>query len=58
MAKTTFLAIEPTLEEAAMPGNWIQTDPERGWFVILRLDSPLQSFFDKTWRAGEIEPVA
>ena len=32
-------------------------DPERGWFTILRCYSPLASFFDKTWRAGEIEPV-
>jgi len=38
-------------------GNWIQTDPEKGWFVILRLYSPQQPFFDKSWRAGEIEPV-
>ena len=37
--------------------NWIQTIPGRGWFAILRLYSPLQSFFDKTWRAGEIEPI-
>ena len=36
-------------------GNWIQTDPSKGWFVILRLYSPLQTFFDKSWRPGEIE---
>lgn len=38
-------------------GNWIQTDPEKGWFTILRLYSPLPSFFDKSWRPGEIEPA-
>jgi hypothetical protein len=38
-------------------GNWIQTDPDKGWFTILRLYSPLQSFFDKTWRPSEIELV-
>ena len=43
--------------DGVAPGNWIQTDPERGWFVILRLYSPLQSFFDKTWRVSEIELV-
>ena len=37
--------------------NWIQTIPGRGWFAILRLYSPLQPFFDKTWRAGEIEAI-
>lgn len=36
--------------------NWIQTVPGKGWFPLLRLYSPLQPFFDKTWRAGEIEP--
>ncbi|MGB5843785.1 MAG: DUF1254 domain-containing protein [Anaerolineales bacterium] len=37
--------------------NWIQTVPGKGWFIILRLYSPLQPFFDKTWRPGEVELV-
>jgi hypothetical protein len=37
--------------------NWLQTVPGKGFFVILRLYSPLQPFFDKTWRPSEIEPV-
>ena len=37
--------------------NWIQTLPGKGWFAILRLYSPLQPFFDKTWRPSEIEQV-
>jgi hypothetical protein len=36
-------------------GNWIQTDPDKGWFTILRLYSPLPAFFDKSWRPSEIE---
>ncbi len=36
-------------------GNWIQTMPGKGWFTILRIYSPLKPFYDKTWRAGEIE---
>jgi hypothetical protein len=47
----------PTRPDDVAPGNWIQTDPEKGWFVILRCYSPLQPFFDKTWRAGEFELV-
>jgi hypothetical protein len=31
--------------------------PGKGWFVLLRLYSPLESFFDKTWRPGEIDEV-
>ena len=38
-------------------GNWVQTDPDKGWFQLLRFYSPLPSFFDKTWRPGELEPV-
>ena len=35
--------------------NWIQTVPEKGWFSLLRLYSPTEAWFDKTWRPGEIE---
>jgi hypothetical protein len=37
--------------------NWIQTAEGKGWFPILRIYSPLQPFFDKTWRVSEIQPV-
>jgi hypothetical protein len=37
--------------------NWIQTVPSKGWYTILRLYGPLESWFDKTWRPGEIEEV-
>jgi hypothetical protein len=40
---------------AGKESNWIQTVPGKGFFVILRLYSPLQPFFDKSWQAGEIE---
>ena len=38
--------------------NWIETIPGKGWFLILRHYSPLQPFFDKTWRPSEIESHA
>jgi hypothetical protein len=38
-------------------GNWIQTVPGKGWNVILRLYSPLPSFFDQSWRPGELTRV-
>jgi hypothetical protein len=37
--------------------NWVQTAPGKSWFAILRLYGPLEAWFDKTWRPGEIEPV-
>lgn len=38
-------------------GNWIQTDPKKGWIVLLRLYSPMPAFFDKSWQPTEIEPI-
>ncbi len=35
--------------------NWIQTVPDKGWFVILRLYGPLEPWFDKSWQPGEFE---
>jgi hypothetical protein len=37
--------------------NWIQTVPGKSWFVYFRLYSPLEPWFDKSWRPGEIEAV-
>jgi len=54
---STTVYFSPKQPEGVPAGNWIQTDPKKGWFTILRLYSPLQSFFDKTWRPGEIELV-
>jgi len=31
--------------------------PGKGWFTILRLYSPRESFFTKEWRLSEIELV-
>jgi hypothetical protein len=35
--------------------NWVQTIPGKGWNTILRLYSPLEPWFAKTWRPGEVE---
>jgi hypothetical protein len=43
--------------EGVKRGNWIQTMPNKGWFTILRLYSPLEPFFTKEWRPTEIEIV-
>lgn len=55
---TTTVHFAPERPEGVPEGNWIQTVPGRGWFPILRLYSPLQPFFDRTWRPGEIEPAS
>ncbi len=42
---------------AGMENNWVQTVPGKGWNMLLRLYGPLEPWFDKTWRPGEIELV-
>lgn len=37
--------------------NWVQTVSGKGWNTILRLYGPLEPWFNKTWRPGEIEPL-
>jgi hypothetical protein len=54
---STTVWFAPEQPEGVARGNWVQTDPEKGWFTLLRLYSPLPSFFTKEWRPGEIELV-
>jgi hypothetical protein len=38
-------------------GNWVQTVPGKGWCVLFRLYGPLEPWFDRTWKPGDIELV-
>ena len=40
---------------AGKENNWVQTIPGKGWNTLLRLYGPLEPWFNKTWRPGEIE---
>ncbi len=51
---TTTIHFGPSRPEGVLEGNWIQTVPGKGWFVVLRLYAPLAPFFDRTWRPGEV----
>lgn len=46
----------PTAPEGK-ESNWVQTIPGKGWFTLLRLYGPLEPWFDKSWRPGEITLV-
>jgi hypothetical protein len=37
--------------------NWIQTIPGKSWCAAFRLYGPLEPWFNKTWKPGEIELV-
>lgn len=54
---STTVYFGPTQPEGVDRGNWIQTDPEKGWVTLLRLYSPMPAFFDKSWQPTEIDVV-
>jgi hypothetical protein len=54
---STTVYFGPQQPQGIKRGNWIQTVPGKGYFVILRLYSPLEAFFTKAWRVSEIEMV-
>jgi hypothetical protein len=47
----------PELPTGAPESNWRKTLPGKGWFVLFRLYSPTQPFFDGSWRPGDFEPI-
>jgi hypothetical protein len=54
---STTVYFGPAQPAGVKRGNWIQTMPGKGWWVILRLYSPLEPFFTKEWRLSEVELV-
>jgi hypothetical protein len=42
---------------AGEENNWVQTTPGKGWNVLLRLYGPLEPWFNKSWKPGDIELV-
>jgi hypothetical protein len=37
--------------------NWMRNVPEKGYFLLLRLYSPMQAFFDETWKPDNVEKM-
>ncbi len=38
--------------------NWVQSNPEKGFFVYLRLYGPLESYFDKSWKMPDVKKLS
>jgi hypothetical protein len=55
---STTVTFAPDQPSDSPDGNWIQTTEGKGFFAILRLYSPLPTYFDKSWRPSEIEVVS
>jgi hypothetical protein len=39
---------------ASGESNWVQTIPGKHWFSYFRLYGPLETYFDRTWKLGDI----
>ena len=37
--------------------NWMQSNPEKGFFVYLRLYGPLEPYYDKSWKMPDVRLV-
>ncbi len=44
----------PEQPKGVPEAHWIGTNPGEGFFIILRLYSPKQSYFDKTWKPSDL----
>ena len=44
-------------EPAAGQSNWVQTLPDRHWFGYVRFYGPLEPYFDRTWKLGDVTRV-
>ena len=47
----------PKLPDGVSKANWVQTRPNSGWFVYLRLYGPEKPFWDRTWVPGDPELI-
>ena len=45
----------PTEAPQGKEKNWIQTDPDKGFFVVFRFYGPLEGYIDKTWVMNDFE---
>jgi hypothetical protein len=51
------LVFSPKKPDGVPEANWIQTNPEKGWFTYFRWYSPTKQFFDRSWKMGNIVEV-
>jgi hypothetical protein len=51
---TVYIGPEPP---GGKEGNWIRTLPDVGWFPVIRLYGPLESWIDRTWKPDDVELV-
>jgi hypothetical protein len=53
---STVLYLGPSAP-AGKSSNWMRTVPGKDYFVILRLYGPLETWIDRSWKPGDLEPA-
>ena len=43
---------------AGQEANWVPTDPQRGFELMVRVYGPRKEFFDKAWVLPDVERIA
>jgi hypothetical protein len=51
------LVFSPRKPDGVADANWIQTNPQKGFFAYFRWYSPSKAFFDRSWKMGNIMAV-
>lgn len=47
----------PELPNGVTESNWLKTLPGKGWFTLLRLYNPTETFFNQTWRPDDFQKM-
>jgi hypothetical protein len=55
-AELPMVEVAPRIVRPKGARNFIRTIPNNGWNAIFRLYGPLEPWFEKAWRLGDIEP--
>jgi len=54
---STILTFGPKKPADVSASNWIQTNPEKGFFAYFRWYAPTKAFFDRSWKMGNITEI-
>ena len=44
-------------ELASDAANWVRNTPGKNFFLYFRFYGPLEPYFDKTWKLGDVELI-
>jgi hypothetical protein len=54
---TIDLYFGPKLPSGSPESNWVQTNPNKGWFVLFRFFGPERGYYDRSWKLPDFEKI-